>query len=248
VNGLELWRGPSMVDGAPIVVLASLNSTNRATGPMVQTWIVLQDTEPHAAVLSGADRSICGDCRHRGRPPSKGRRGRIRTCYVAAWQAPREVWGAWKRGKYPPAVGWRRKALAGRPVRIGSYGDPGSAPLGVWANLVRSTGGEVRTGYTHLWRQADPRLARYCMASVDSPAEMAEAAALGWRTFRTSAWVDGEPPKLPGEIWCPKDRQKWGVTCLSCQKCDGGSAGSHVVTRAHGGAAVAHWRGDGIET
>ena len=66
---VEAWRGASPVDGAPIVMimtglspLASEQSVNRKTGPMVQTHIVRQDMAPVVAMMSGADRSICGDC------------------------------------------------------------------------------------------------------------------------------------------------------------------------------------------
>jgi hypothetical protein len=66
---IEAWRGPSPVDGAPIVLiitglsaLPSEQSDNRKTGPMVQTYILRQDMAPVAAMMAGMDRSICGDC------------------------------------------------------------------------------------------------------------------------------------------------------------------------------------------
>jgi hypothetical protein len=66
---VEVWRGPSPIDGAPIVMimtglsrLASEQSKNRKTGPMVQTHIVRQDMAPVVAMMNGADRAICGDC------------------------------------------------------------------------------------------------------------------------------------------------------------------------------------------
>ena len=65
------WRGPSAIDGAPVVAIASGlspvpsdQSDNDKTGPMVQTWILREDMAPIMA-LRGADRSICGDCVHR---------------------------------------------------------------------------------------------------------------------------------------------------------------------------------------
>lgn len=68
-KSVEVWRGPSPIDGAPIVMImtglsrkASEQSKNTKTGPMVQTHIVRQDMAPVVAMMSGADRAICGDC------------------------------------------------------------------------------------------------------------------------------------------------------------------------------------------
>lgn len=68
-KSIEAWRGPSPIDGAPIVMimtglsrLASEQSSNSKTGPMVQTHIVRQDMAPVVAMMSGEDRAICGDC------------------------------------------------------------------------------------------------------------------------------------------------------------------------------------------
>ena len=68
-NGYILWEGASLIDGAPIVVIATgfaSRSTNRKTGGMVQTYILRRDIDPVSAVQSGDDASICGDCPHRG--------------------------------------------------------------------------------------------------------------------------------------------------------------------------------------
>lgn len=68
-KSVEAWRGPSPIDGAPIVMImtglsrkASEQSKNTKTGPMVQTHIVRQDMAPVVAMMNGADRAICGDC------------------------------------------------------------------------------------------------------------------------------------------------------------------------------------------
>jgi hypothetical protein len=39
-TGYEVWRGPSAIDGAPIVVIATVRSNNRKTGAMLQSWII----------------------------------------------------------------------------------------------------------------------------------------------------------------------------------------------------------------
>src|SRR5271154_1354735 len=96
-NGVILYQGPSLIDGAPIVAIAIAGkSSNRKTGNMVQTYILRSDLEPTAAIKQGLDVSICGDCRHRGDGTGKGR-----TCYVNVGQGPLGVYRAFKRGRYP---------------------------------------------------------------------------------------------------------------------------------------------------
>ena len=60
-NGYILYEGPSGIDGAPIVVIATgfaNSSANAKTGDMIQTWIIRSDIAPHHAVKSGDDASI----------------------------------------------------------------------------------------------------------------------------------------------------------------------------------------------
>ena len=48
-NGRILYEGPSMLDGAPIVVIATgfaERSGNDKTGAMIQTWILRADIPP----------------------------------------------------------------------------------------------------------------------------------------------------------------------------------------------------------
>jgi hypothetical protein len=64
-QGIVIWEGPSRLDGAPIVAIATglaRSSSNEKTGPMVQTWILRQDQAPHVAQRTGADESVCGNC------------------------------------------------------------------------------------------------------------------------------------------------------------------------------------------
>ena len=74
LRGVILYDGASMLDGEPIVVIATLETSNRKTGEMVQTWIIRSDIAPTDAAKSGDDKSICGACPHRHY--SKG------ACYV----------------------------------------------------------------------------------------------------------------------------------------------------------------------
>ena len=66
MKGIVFYRGPSQIDGKPIVAVATLKSNNRKTGDMIQTWILRSMMSPIRALATGGDRSICGDCFHRG--------------------------------------------------------------------------------------------------------------------------------------------------------------------------------------
>ena len=60
-----VYEGPSELNGAPIVAIITglvTPSTNTKTGPMAQLWILDATTEPHVAVKTGEDESVCGDC------------------------------------------------------------------------------------------------------------------------------------------------------------------------------------------
>jgi hypothetical protein len=64
-NGI-IYRGPSLYDGAPIVVVATFTKSNSKTGGVVQTYILRDDVDPRDASKGGQDVSICGSCPHRG--------------------------------------------------------------------------------------------------------------------------------------------------------------------------------------
>lgn len=219
-----LYEGPSMIDGAPIVVIATDSSSNRKTGGMVQTWIIRSDVEPHHALKTGEDISVCGDCPHR---PANGG-----ACYVTVFQAPLSVYRAYKRGRYPA---FQAGQYEGRMVRVGSYGDPAAVPVQVWRDYTAGAAGI--TGYTHQWRTADPALATYCMASCDTPEERPVATAAGWRTFRVRLEV--EQP-MAGEVICPASEEGGHkLTCEQCRACNGNSTGRRggIVIIAHGSKA-----------
>ena len=230
-RGTILYEGPSLLDGAPIVAIATHESANDKTGDMVQTWILRQDVTPLAAVKSGADVSVCGQCPHRGPRAFFGHPRR--TCYVNVGQAPQGVWKAWVRGVYRhgPLPAWK-------PVRVGSYGDPAAVPFEVWEPLL-SPDAPRRTGYTHQWRAADERLRSLVMASCDSPSEAIDAARAGWRTFlvRAADYVESLDPAPIRSLECLSESK--GLECAACAACDGADARStraHIWNRAHGTA------------
>jgi hypothetical protein len=231
-RGFVFYDGPSAIDGAPIIGIAVLRSKNVKTGDMVQTFILRADQSPLAAIDSGADASICGDCVHRGAD------GSARTCYVDVAKSVQSVYAAWTRGAYPlmsPAQGARM--LAGRAVRLGAYGDPAAIPARHWRVLLRYAAG--RTGYTHQWRQAHAQALReLVMASADSAQERDTARAMGWRTFR----VRGADESLGArEFACPASPEGGNRRqCITCQACDGaarGPAQASVAIIVHGAMA-----------
>lgn len=224
------YQGPSMIDGSPIVGIATEGSKNTKTGPMVQTWILRADREPHLAALDGSDAAICGTCPHRYDPGTGAR-----TCYVTTHQAPLSVYRRWKRGAYPHLDGRGFET----PLRLGSYGDPGALPYDVVADLV-SRAPLGHTGYTHRWRDR-PDLRSYLMASTDSYVETQEATALGWRTFRVRAnngalfsrvRDGGLSLSTPREIEC---LSAIGRTCADCRLCAGAQRpAASIWIAAHG--------------
>ena len=233
--GVILYQGPSLIDGAPIVVIANRivsESGNAKTGAMVQTFILRQDMRPLDAARLGYDFSICGHCPHR--PTNDG------SCYVNIGRSVESVYGAYKRGRYArPHVDYSTDILpelfADSIFRLGSYGDPAAAPFRVWQHataLVRA-----RNGYTHQWREF-PQFAALCMASVDSEAQAIEARSSGWRTFRVRAAVTA--PVMAGEIACPASEEAGKrTTCSDCRACGGTQAKARVsiVIAAHGATA-----------
>lgn len=209
--GFVLYDGPSRINGAPIVVVATLTSENPKTGNMIQTWILSASEKPHQALKSGADDAVCGDCPLR--PANSG------GCYVLTYQAPRNVYVRWKAGKYPKLdlrLRSHRLAFRNRIIRLGAYGDPAAAPIEVFDRVLKYTAGH--TGYTHQWARF-PEYSRMLMASVHTGFEAQCAADLGWRTFRIRT---ADQPVLPTEVVCPaSDEAGKARTCLECGGCDG---------------------------
>ena len=231
--GFVFYRGPSPIDGAPIVAIATLESRNGKTGDMVQTWILREDISPLAAIATRADRSICGNCVHRGNEDQ------ARTCYVDASRAPSMVFDAYHRGQYidlsddPETIAM---LIAQRIVRMGAYGDPAMVPIKQWRMLLAGSAG--RTGYTHAWRRIWAQaLKPYVMASVDSVKEQDIARAMGWRTFRVRTETE---PLESNEFACPASPEG-GLRkqCITCKACDGadraGKASAAIIV--HGSMA-----------
>ena len=222
-----LWSGPSMIDGAPIMIVATINSTNTKIGSeLVQTWILCSDISPLAAIHNGADSSICGNCALRGKIEND--RNGDRACYVLVHNAPRSIYAAYTRGKYPHlTLREARQALRGERVRLGAYGDPAAVPIAVWDSILAETTGHL--GYTHQWRRFSA-IARYAMASVETLDQAHAAHARGYRTFRIGNDIE------KSESLCPASHEAGRkLTCDHCMACNGANGRrGNIVIPAHG--------------
>ena len=232
MNGFVLYKGLSVLNGQPIVCIATglqaarrqaRAGVNAKTGAMVQVYILAGGRDPVRAHASGADAAVCGDCLHR-----QG------SCYVRLDRGPLVVWRAYQRGRYRQVSAQvARAALAGLPVRLGAYGDPAAVPAAVWSVVLGQV--SAHTGYTHQWRTCDPALAHWCMASCDTAEETAQARAAGWRTFTVvPAGADSGSDRA---ILCPASEQAGRLLhCVDCKACDGRAGGrtAHVWIPVHG--------------
>ena len=225
-----LYRGPSLLDGEPIVVIATLSDRNPKTGPALQTYILLENISPLEASKTGADYSICGDCNLRGTPTDdpKLKQATDRPCYVILGQGPLVVWKAYQRGVYPIAnTPYARTTLGrGRYVRVGTYGDPSAAPAVVWEQLLQEC--SSYTAYSHFsgWR---PDIA---MQSVDNYHQAWDHWRHGRRTFRIITGL--EQVDKAHEVLCPASKEAGArTTCAACKLCNGSTRAKSIAIMQH---------------
>lgn len=232
-----IYRGPSLIDGAPIVAIAIDSDRNTKTGRMVQTYIMRADIDPREASKTGADYSICGNCPHRGvaTDDANAKQAKGRGCYVLLGQGPLIAYRSMLRGVYPTVSGHAAIAAIGngKLVRLGTYGDPAAVPSYIWESLISEAAGH--TAYSH---QASVSGAAfrpdYMMQSADSEAQAREAWSQGRRTFRVVASVNDIVKG--SEILCPASKEAGRrVTCSQCKLCGGNSvAGKSIAIPDHG--------------
>lgn len=236
-----IYRGLSLIDNQPIIVVATVSSKNRKTGDMVQTYILNDNgLTPCENSKRGNDFSICGNCPHRGEATTdpKRKQAKNRSCYVVISQGATIVHKTIQRGGYPTAQGHKEIAAvgAGRMVRLGTYGDPAAVPSYVWESLISEAAGH--TAYTHQndIKTADVRTDLF-MISADTIDQAREAWANRARTFRVIAGLD-ELDKQ-NEIICPaSDEAGNRTTCLKCGLCAGASKkAKNIAIVAHGAGA-----------
>ena len=233
-----IYRGPSLIDGQPIVAIAQVSSKNRKTGDMIQTFILRDDMDPITANRTGADHAICGTCPHRG-TATDAEKGTAtgRTCYVTLAHAPLAKWKGLQRGLYAEVTGHAaiREIGLNRMVRIGTYGDGAAVPSYIWDSLC--DGAEGWTAYTHQngCATAAKDANRY-MTSAESKTDAMAAWERGERTFRVMSDVS---ELIAGrEVLCPASEEAGKrTTCDKCKLCAGASIkAKSIAIVAHGGA------------
>jgi hypothetical protein len=116
-----IYKGPSLLDGKPIVVIATYSKRNAKTGAVVQTYILVDGINPLEASKTGADFSICGTCAMRGEVTTDPNRkqAKNRRCYVNLGQGVLIVYKSFLRGVYAMAdnIAARKSIGRGRFVR-----------------------------------------------------------------------------------------------------------------------------------
>lgn len=205
---LLIWKGPSEFDGKPVVLALTLGSQNSKTGDCDTLWVLDEFEFPHAI----GTEATCGTCSIKT------------TCYVC----PHTKANVFKalRGKDIEPMPVPSKP---RMLRVTGAGDLGAIPPLVVRDLLKRPYRFV--GYTHAWR-ARPDLRSYCMASVETEADMFEAHMLGWRTFRVVPEFADDKVLADNETWC---RSHKGLQCNRCLQCTGTSgSGPSFAIRAHG--------------
>ena len=219
-RGFIMYQGPSMLDGAPIVVVATMSTSNSKTGQMIQTWILRADINPVEASKTGDDVSICGNCVHRHY--NKG------ACYVNIGQAPNGVFKGYQRGIYPVFIyDDHAHYFSHRKIRLGAYGDPAAVPFDVMQSIADL--GMGHTGYTHQAEHKgfDGRYFELCQVSADTPRQAEKYQKLGARTFRVALAGDA---LANGELECLADSK--GLQCIDCMLCDGST--KNIAITVHG--------------
>lgn len=204
-KGVVLFDGPSMLDGEPIIVIATFDSVNRKTGNVIQTWIIRKDVAPNIAVQTGQDTSICGKCPHRHFSGGG--------CYVLPFQAPLNIWKNYHNGKYPKMSPQYINRFLNRNLRLGSYGDPAAVPYTVWLAITSVCANH--TGFTHQVEHEcfDKNILNVCQVSIETQSQYKKYAQYG--TFRVKI---KDSPLLDGELLC---RNEHGFRCEQCNLCDG---------------------------
>ena len=213
-----IYRGPSQIDGLPIVAIATYSDRNTKTGKVLQTYIIRSDISPLDASKSGQDFSICGDCKFRGETTSdpKRKQAKNRTCYVNLGQGPTIVYKSFIRGVYPMASDHTSIVELGknRVVRLGSYGDPAAVPSHIWDELLSECVSHLAYSHQSGFR---PDIT---MQSADTLEQAQAHWAKRARTFRVIDSLDDIDPI--NEILCPASKEAGRrVQCVKCQLCSG---------------------------
>ena len=231
MTGTIIYQGQSLIDNKDIVVIYFNGSKNTKTGNMAQTYITTNDIDPLLASKTGADYSICGNCKHRGTPTNDPNRKQAinRTCYVKLFQGVLAVYKSFMKGNYKVVNHHNDIQSLGenQVVRLGTYGDPSAVPSYIWDSLLSKA--KKHTGYTHQSKigSADVR-ADQCMMSADSYEESKQFWSRGFRTFRVLQ--KNEELDKQNEVLCPASKEAGKrTTCEQCVLCSGSNINAKSV-------------------
>ena len=200
-------RGYILHETKKIVCIATLKTTNRKTGNMVQLWFLEKNVSPLDSVKFGSDaKTVCKGCVFAS---GNG-------CYVNVGQAPQQIWKAYHKGVYEfLPVKEYGKIFSHRKVRFGAYGNPSLLPISIVKRISESSKGW--TGYFHDWQDMKPEKARkyaqYLMVSTETEKSRRKAERMKLRYFHVSPLQ----PKNTRE--CLADSK--GLTCEECLLCVG---------------------------
>lgn len=193
-----------------LVAIATANSDNSKTGPMIQIWIMSKLVHPVESRRTGHDATLqCQGC------PYASNQG----CYVSPL-ALMAIWRAYKDDSYSHlqfgSPEWNA-FFDGASVRLGAYGNPSMLPIAMLEDITSRA--YMHTGYMHDWNIMPVELAkaygRYLMASCE-PSNVQFAQNLGLRTFTVVSEVHSD--RSLG-IECLSDAK--GMQCADCGLCDG---------------------------
>ena len=231
MTGTIIYQGQSLIDNKDIVVVFLPKRKNKKTGNMCQVYILVLDIDPRLASKTGADYSICGDCKHRGTPTNDPNRKQAinRTCYVKLYQGVLATYRAFKKGNYSVINNHNDIQSLGenQVIRLGTYGDPSAVPSYIWDSLLSKA--KKHTGYTHQSKiaSADVR-ADQCMMSADSYEESKQFWSKGFRTFRVLQ--KNEELDAKHEVLCPASKEAGKrTTCENCVLCSGSNINAKSV-------------------
>ena len=230
-KGFIIYQGKSLIDGKMIVVIFLPKSKNKKTGNMCQVYILVMDIDPRLASKTGADYSICGNCKHRGTPTNDPNRKQAinRTCYVKLFQGVLAVYKSFMKGNYSVVNNHNDIQSLGenQVIRLGTYGDPSAVPSYIWDSLLSKA--KKHTGYTHQAKiaSADVR-ADQCMMSADTYEESKQFWSKGFRTFRVLQ--KNEELDKQNEVLCPASKEAGKrTTCEQCVLCSGSNINAKSV-------------------
>lgn len=202
-NGYVLHKG--IKNGKSYVAIATMETSNRKTGNMVQIWFLLENENPVESVKNGLDaETICAGC-----PFASGN-----GCYVNVGQAPLAIWKGFHRGIYPDLMPKDyENAFKGRKIRFGAYGNPTLLPLSIVKAIASVSNGW--TGYFHDWKenQLASQYAQYFMVSTETENSRIQAENAGFRYFHVS------PIKPVNALECLSETR--GLECSQCKLCSG---------------------------